>query len=121
MIALYPHAPGFKRTATSEAAAASVAKSAAELKDQLVNLLQSADYTSDELAKMVRRDKHNVRSRCSELCAAGSIFDSGMTRINDDSGKSAIVWTVGEWRYTWGDAGNQWKKFHKDNQQPNLL
>ena len=62
-------------------------------REQCLSLLLCHDLSSDELAETLSKDVHNVRSRCSELKAAGLIRDSGERRKNP-LGSGTTVWTT---------------------------
>ncbi|HEX7652343.1 MAG TPA: hypothetical protein VF607_02480 [Verrucomicrobiae bacterium] len=62
-------------------------------REQCLSLLLCHDLSSDELATTLRKDVHDVRSRCSELKAAGLIRDSGQRRKNPH-GIATRVWTT---------------------------
>ena len=93
MISLYPHHPGSQGGETSEAAAKLAEKHAEVTREQILSLLLTADLTADELAAIIRKDVHNIRSRCSELKAASVIFESGARRTNN-LGIAVKVWTT---------------------------
>lgn len=89
----YPQLPGAQGGETSEAAAALAAKNAEVTREQILSLLLTADLTADELAMIIRKDVHDVRSRCSELKASGVIFENGDRRKNN-RGIAVKVWTA---------------------------
>jgi hypothetical protein len=100
----YPQAPGFKGEAeTSQQAARSVETKADQMRRGVVKCLQKEDLTHDECAARMRPCgmtdvefegfKRSVRSRGSELKAAGKIADTGKRRKNT-SGRSAVVWRL---------------------------
>jgi predicted ArsR family transcriptional regulator len=93
MISLYPQHPGSRGGETSEAAAKLAEKNADVTREQILSLLLTADLTADELAAIIRKDVHNIRSRCSELKAGGLIFESGARRVNH-LGISVKVWST---------------------------
>ena len=93
MISVYPHQPGHQGGVTSEAAAKLAENNAEVTREQILSLLLTADLTADELADIIRKDVHDVRSRCSELKAGGSIFESGARRANH-RGIAVKVWTA---------------------------
>lgn len=47
-----------------------------------------------ELVKIMQLPINNISGRVSELCRHGYVRDSGIRRINPDSGKAATVWEV---------------------------
>lgn len=87
----YPLDPGFKRTGTSEAAAAAVAPRAQTLCEKVLALLEERALTADECATMLNKSVLSVRPRLSQLLARDLIEDTGRTRQNI-SGVSATVW-----------------------------
>ncbi len=98
----YPTVPGWKRTDTSRRAAQAVADDARNVKAKALAALDGKDMTGDECAEAIRPSgmdavafetfKRGVRSRCSQLAAAGKILDSGKRRENAN-GLATIVWT----------------------------
>lgn len=89
----YPRAPGWKVRDTSKAAAIAVAPHAKSIRDQVLDALTVCPSTPEDLAYQIQASVHSIRSRCSELCAAGLIEDSGQ-RDESLGGKRAIVWCV---------------------------
>lgn len=88
----YPQVAGFKRTETSQAAAATV--SAPRLRQLCLDQLRLyGSMTADECAANMRRDKLSIRPRFSELRNLGKIEDTGQRRTNESS-KRAIVWRL---------------------------
>ena len=89
---LYPSAAGWKRTDTSQEAAASI--DAAGLRARVATWLQAnGPATADEAASALGIDRLAIRPRFSELRARHEIYDTGARRGNV-SGKRAIVWGV---------------------------
>ena len=89
----YPHGPGFKKTATSRAAANSIAVYAATKRhDVLVEFVAAGGHglTPDTCAKALNLSVLTVRPRCTELLAAGLLTPTGERRQNQ-SGMSAAV------------------------------
>lgn len=91
--AAYPHAPGYRRRATSKAAADAIAPRAVKLRDLVFAEIKKRDGTADEIAKRLRQTVLATRPRCTELAKLGLITDAGIRRSNV-SGRSAIVWTA---------------------------
>ena len=99
----YPSSPGWKGQETSQAAAQSVAVKAKKQKQQVLESYRGAAMTPDECAELLRPQgmsdvlfetfKRGVRSRTSELSAAGKVFDTGVRRPNA-SGHPSIVWSA---------------------------
>ena len=88
----YPHAPGAQNTDTSRAAAASIAPTAATLRDRVLDLYQrSRGLTADEAAGKLGLSILSIRPRVTELARLGKLRDSGDRRKNG-SGRSAVVW-----------------------------
>lgn len=94
----YPHAPGWKRTDTSAAAADAIAASAKTVRDKAHKAILAAGergLTAVELSDVLKLDRMTVQPRTSELRALGLIHDSGQRRANP-GGKRAIVWCAGK-------------------------
>lgn len=89
----YPHAAGFKKRATSKAAAAAITPLIGSLKERILAALRAGAMTPEELAPLVGATVHSTRSRCSELCAASLITDSGQTGPSFGR-KEAIKWAL---------------------------
>jgi predicted HTH transcriptional regulator len=88
----YPAVAGYRRTATSRTAAQQIDPS--ELRGEILGALKRwGPMTPDEIANVLEADRHNVRSRCSELKRLGLIRSNGTRRTNA-SGKSAQVLDV---------------------------
>jgi hypothetical protein len=89
----YPHGPGFKKTATSKAAANSIAVYAATKRHHVLIEFVAAGrqgLTPDTCAKALNLSVLTVRPRCTELLAAGLLIPTGERRQNE-SGMSAAV------------------------------
>lgn len=94
----YPEQPGSKARVTSHVAAQAVKSKAATVRDEVLNLLRQAPYTStgltpDQAADILNISILTIRPRFSELACAGLICDSGIRRANR-SGRNAIVWQI---------------------------
>jgi hypothetical protein len=91
----YPLTPGSKGGESSRAAAELAARDAELTREQVLSLLLCHDFNADTLACLIRKDVHNVRSRCSELAEDGSIFFSGKySSENNSNGIKTKVWTT---------------------------
>lgn len=89
---IYPVAPGYKATGTSQAAAASMQVEAGTLRAACLRTLKTyGAQTADEIAREIRETPFAVRPRLTELQRLGLVRDSGERRANA-SGRSAIVW-----------------------------
>jgi predicted ArsR family transcriptional regulator len=93
----YPHAPGFKAvtTETSAEAAFAIRERAKAIREKCLATISaySEGLTSDEVAFRIGEERHNVRSRMSELKAQGKIVATNERRKNA-SGKNAVVWRI---------------------------
>lgn len=103
----YPAVAGWKKRDTSRKAAEDMAPRKHSIESKVLYCLQCyGPKTADEMSVIIGEERHNVRSRCSELAIAerdkktgdlirdALIEDSGARRINQHSGKAAIVWRV---------------------------
>lgn len=91
----YPLPPGSKGGKSSRAAAGLAAREAELTREQVLSLLLCHDFNADTLACLIRKDVHNVRSRCSELAEDQSIFFSGRySSENNSNGIKTKVWTT---------------------------
>jgi hypothetical protein len=94
----YPNQPGFRTGApeTSRLAAESIAQIAHSIRMRVlaaVTEVASTGATGDEVAESLQLHVTQVRSRLSELLAAGKITDSGVRRPGV-SGRRAAVWVL---------------------------
>lgn len=91
--AAYPEAPGARRRDTSQAAAESMAPSAARLRQMVMNCIEGnpGGLTADEVADRLCLSVLSARPRVTELNKMGMIRDTGERRKNA-SGRSAAVW-----------------------------
>lgn len=89
----YPQSPGYRRRATSKAAAEAIAPHVGSLKERILAALREGPMTPEQLAPLVGATVHSTRSRCSELCAASQIVDSGQTGPSIGR-KVAIKWQL---------------------------
>lgn len=97
----YPHAPGWKESTTSKAAAKAAGITACQLREDLMTLYRAAwpaGMTADEAAGKVGRSLFAVRPRISELRKIGQLHpaltkgpDSKPLRRANASGMLATV------------------------------
>ena len=87
----YPASPGFKKRATSKAAADSMASRAGTLRAEALRAILHIPSTADEVASFLGESVLAIRPRVTELARLGAIIDSGIKRQNI-SGRNAIVW-----------------------------
>jgi predicted ArsR family transcriptional regulator len=96
MIDRYPHTPGHRQTDTSADAADAMQPLAETVRASCLDVLKSrGPLTADETADALGLSILTVRPRMTELRQMGLARDSGDRRPNR-SGKSAIVWELGE-------------------------
>lgn len=91
--ARYPTVAGWKKRATSKAAAEAITPKAGSLRERILAALRDGPRTPEELAPTVGATVHSTRSRCSELCADKLITDSGLTGPSLGQ-KEAIKWRL---------------------------
>ena len=84
--AVYPNHPGH--------AATEVAAVAGTLRANVMRVLGEEPLTVHEAAERLDLSVPSVQPRFSELKRMGKIEDSGKRRVNEVSGKKAIVWKV---------------------------
>lgn len=89
----YPERPGNKGRDTGVAAGAAVAKRAARLRADVLDILGRFDLTADECAARLHESVLSIRPRVSELARKGLIKDTKVRRQNA-SGRTAIVWRL---------------------------
>ena len=87
----YPRTPGYKRQATSAAAAIGIAPRAATLREQCREALAMRPMSADQCATYLDEDRLAIRPRFSEMLARNEIVDTG-ERVMNDSNRRAIVW-----------------------------
>ncbi len=92
--AVYPNHPGHAATDTSIDAATEVASVAGTLRANVMRVLGEEPLTVHEAAERLDLSVPSVQPRFSELKRMGKIEDSGKRRVNEVSGKKAIVWKV---------------------------
>lgn len=103
----YPSVAGWKKRDTSRKAAEDMGHYSESIQERVLFCLRDCGpQTADEISAKISEERHNVRSRCSELAIPerekrtgrlireALIEDSGQRRINSHSGKQAIVWRV---------------------------
>jgi hypothetical protein len=103
--ARYPDYPGHRGVETSIAAADALAAHLGPLQTLTFDLIGrrgALGATSDECAADLGIDRRSIQPRTSELRRKGLIVDSGLRRPNM-TGKSAIVWTLPQFRREVGD------------------
>lgn len=94
----YPFTPGHRGNSdTAIAAAAELAPHLGKLqRDVFLAVKQRGlvGLTSDEVADALGWERWAVRPRAAELRRLGRIRDSKMRRVNQASGRAAIVWVA---------------------------
>ncbi len=85
----YPYKAGYKVNGTSQEAAANVSEVQQSHK-LILKVLESGNYTSDEIAAKLGLSILYVRPRVSELKRIGKLSKTGLRRANS-SGQSANV------------------------------
>jgi hypothetical protein len=98
--AAYPDRPACRATDTSAAAAADMAPHLGRLQRLTLDTISEAGWhgcTANELAAITGLPREAIQPRTSELRKKGKIVDSDRRRHNPN-GKSAIVWTLPEYR-----------------------
>jgi hypothetical protein len=92
---VYPDAPGFKSSGTSEQAATAISGTAKTLRDQVLHTIAASPHglTADEVANKLNKSILSVRPRVSELRRQGEIRQTG-GRGKNDSGMTANRWTL---------------------------
>ena len=87
----YPDAPGWKRQATSRAAAEGIAPKAKSLRERVLEAIRLHPGTPEDIARRLGEPVLNVRPRTSELFRAGLIERTGITG-KALGGREAIIW-----------------------------
>ncbi len=93
----YPHAPAYRNTDTSKAAADAIKPSAKTIRNAVLHSIKvRGDHgaTSKELAWILGLRYEAVQPRTSELRAQELIKDSGQRRASRAEDKLAIVWVA---------------------------
>tara|TARA_R110000824_G_scaffold169383_1_gene346493 strand:+ start:1258 stop:1545 length:288 start_codon:yes stop_codon:yes gene_type:complete len=89
----YPVAPGHRGVETSVEAAEAIKPKTASLRNIVLLHLRKYDgLTVHECAHIMNANVPAIQPRFSELKRLGKISDSGHRRVNNASGKKAIVW-----------------------------
>lgn len=104
----YPDTPGYDGAsddgrATSKASALALVNSVSHLQKlalDLIDMYSPPGLTDEHLDKIAARGRNTLRPRRCELLALGLVVPSGLEEEND-SGKSAVVWTVAWKRKRW--------------------
>lgn len=83
---------------TSRQAAASIAPTAATLREKVYDAIaaSAAGLTDEQIQRYTGIGPSTERPRRIELCEAGRVVDSGVTRATR-SGRKAIVWKAVPW------------------------
>jgi predicted ArsR family transcriptional regulator len=91
----YPNVPGFRSNApeTSREAAKTVVHIAKTHRDQILQALKGEVFglSSDAIANKVGLTKYAVRSRVSELVAAGDVIETPFREKNAE-GRNVVIW-----------------------------
>lgn len=91
---VYPDAPGYRATDTSQAAAEAMRPKVSALRQMVLDALSVRPMTTLEIAHHCRQRYETIQPRSSELKDMGLIKDSGDRGISRDPRKRAIVWTL---------------------------
>ena len=92
--AVFPNHPGHAATDRSIEAANAVVSVADTLRANVMRVLGEEPLTVHAAAERLDLSVPSVQPRFSELKRMGKIEDSGKRRVNQVSGKKAIVWQV---------------------------
>lgn len=90
----YPNSPGHANTDTSKAAAHDMEPRAGTIAAKVLDALRTSPMASFELAEAADVSYRSTQPRTSELRAKKLIRDSGMRKVDPETGKQAIVWEV---------------------------
>jgi len=90
----YPEEPGYQRTDTSKQAAEDMKGKVNGLRSWVLNALRTAPMTTFEITIATGKSYRSIQPRTSELRAMDLIEDSGLRRIDPETGKNTIVWRV---------------------------
>lgn len=93
----YPNAPGHRGIKTSIEGAKAIKPHVNSLHARILRELDfmgTHGATNSELRKHIHIESGCMSARLRELCLQGKIKDSGMTRKNDDTGVSQVVWVL---------------------------
>lgn len=91
---VYPDAPGYRATDTSEAAAEAMKPKMSVLRQMVLSALETRPMTTMEIAHHIKQRYEATQPRTSELKDIGLIKDSGDRGISRDPRKKAIVWML---------------------------
>lgn len=91
---VYPYAPGYRATDTSQAAAEAMKPKVSVLRRMVLGALEIRPMTTMEIAHHIRQRYETIQPRTSELKDMGLIKDSGARGISRDPRKKAIVWEI---------------------------
>tara|TARA_Y100001933_G_scaffold228326_1_gene243823 strand:+ start:441 stop:728 length:288 start_codon:yes stop_codon:yes gene_type:complete len=92
----YPHAPGARAVDTSQAAALAIGPVTAPLQQKVLDALdEHGDLATFEIAARSGVSYRSLQPRTSELRRLGRIKDSGQRKTDPETGRDAIVWTLG--------------------------
>lgn len=88
----YPHTPAATHDDTSQRAAKDMAPKAHTIREAVLKTIKHEPVTVHECAARLNMPVATVQPRFSELRKMGMIEDGGDRRLNQASGKRAIVW-----------------------------
>lgn len=91
---VYPDAPGYRATDTSQAAAEAMKPKVSVLRRMVLGALETRPMTTMEIAHHIKQRYETVQPRTSELKDMRLIVDSGERGISRDPRKRAIVWMI---------------------------
>lgn len=91
---VYPEAPGYRDTDTSQAAAEAIKPKVSVLRGMVLDALAVRPMTTMEIAHHCKQRYEGIQPRSSELKEMGLIEDSGERGISRDPRRSAIVWRL---------------------------
>lgn len=89
---LYPDAPGWKGTDTSQQAAEHVQVKVSRLRAMVLTQLRlHGPSTADEIAEYLSLSVLTIRPRVSELKRSGYVHDTGERRANKSGRRAAVM------------------------------
>ena len=91
---VYPDAPGYRATDTSQAAAETMKPKVSVLRRMVLGALEISPMTTMEIAHHIKQRYETIQPRTSELKGMGLIEDSGDRGISRDPRKRAIIWRL---------------------------
>lgn len=91
---VYPEAPGYRATDTSQAAAEAIKPKVSVLRQMVLNALSVRPMTTMEIAHHCKQRFETIQPRTSECRDMALIEDSGERGISRDPRRSAIVWRL---------------------------